>query len=763
MKPTLLAPAGNIEILNTALKSGADAVYIGANKFSARTGTHFSDREIEEAAYTCHLYNSKLYLAINTIISDREFDEALKTVEKAYKSGVDALIIQDNGFAMVCKERFPDIDLHASTQMSIHSSYGVTVAEKMGFSQAVLARELTLDEISEITKTSNIALEMFVHGALCYCYSGKCLMSSLIGGRSGNRGKCAQPCRMRYTSDNSSGYMLSPKDLCTINHLPEVLNSGVSCLKIEGRLKNSDYVSIVTSTYRKYIDMAYSNEKYIVDQNDINQMKQVFNRSGFTSGYLKNSKVGRLITKDSPKHTGLFLGKVEEINRKAKKIEVSSKLEINNADILEVRNNTDEPISFHISKAEKIEKDIYQLWNVPTNILLGSDVYKMSSSALSKSIKERLQRNTLKNTPIDISLNILENVPMYARVKFMNKTFNVSSETIPTVSENIGTSIDRIKEQLNKTGDSPIYFRNINIEMGNNLTIPISSINQLRRDVISLTEEKIKSVPSERKICELDGNYPVKEIFKKDKDISLFFFTKRDIDFSKLDYNRIYYPFTEYNIDMNIPNVYLWLPCIIRGETKIYIEENINKFNYNGIMVSSLDGLELCHKYGIENVLLNSDMNIFNSYSIYDLKTLYPEISTATLSVEMMKAQIEDLNCPIDIDLECIMYGRLPVMCTARCIDMDNCKECRENIVSYITDRKNYRFPIIHNPIDCSNTILNSNVLFPETTVDNIDGVRLNIFDEDEETINKLITHYRRKESDFSLKDYTKGHFFRGV
>ncbi len=289
----LLSPAGNFECLKAAVQNGADAVYFGANKFNARVNsTNFNKEELKEAIEYAKLRNVKTHLTLNILIQNDEFKDALELVKYVYELGIDAVIVQDLGLAKEIIKNFPGLEVHSSTQMTTYNLEGVKQLEKLGFNRAVLARELTLEEIKKICKDSKMDIEIFIHGALCICYSGQCLMSSLIGGRSGNRGKCAGTCRLPYTllkdkTIQEKGYLLSSKDVCTLDILPEIINSGVKSLKIEGRMKSPEYVAIVTSIYRKYIDLIKSGKEYKVDPRDKEILMQIFNRGGFSTRLFK--------------------------------------------------------------------------------------------------------------------------------------------------------------------------------------------------------------------------------------------------------------------------------------------------------------------------------------------------------------------------------------------------------------------------------------------------------------------------------------------
>lgn len=276
----LLAPAGDLICLKTAIRAGADAVYFGGGSFHARENAkNFNDNELAEGIDFCHSYNAKAYITLNTQIHDSEMTELSAFAEQVYKQGADALIVGDMGVAAFLRRNFPDLELHASTQMSVCNLAGVEFLHQCGFSRIVLARELDRENIETICQNTKAEIEIFVHGALCVSYSGQCLMSSMIGGRSGNRGKCAQPCRLPYSNGKQQGYLMSPKDYCLIEHLEQIKAAGVASLKIEGRMKGEDYVGEVVSIYRKVLDSGQ------ISKGDIERLYSVFNRGGYTDGY----------------------------------------------------------------------------------------------------------------------------------------------------------------------------------------------------------------------------------------------------------------------------------------------------------------------------------------------------------------------------------------------------------------------------------------------------------------------------------------------
>ena len=325
-KVELLAPAGNFDCLKAAVQNGANSVYFGGNLFNARNSAdNFDDKSLKEAILYCKLRNVKTNLTLNTLIKNNELEDAFNLAVTAYKYGIDAIIVQDIGLAKLLINKIPNLPIHASTQTTTYNLEGAIQMQKIGFKRIVLSRELSVNEIDNICKNINIETEVFIHGALCISYSGQCLASSMIGGRSGNRGKCAGPCRLPYTliehNNNTEkklddGYLLSTSDLCSLEFLPTLIKSGVKCFKIEGRLKSSEYVAIVTKIYRKYIDIIESGKEYIIDKNDKKDLMQAFNRGLFSSGHLDNMPNKNLVYSKKQNNMGIPLGKVTNFNPK---------------------------------------------------------------------------------------------------------------------------------------------------------------------------------------------------------------------------------------------------------------------------------------------------------------------------------------------------------------------------------------------------------------------------------------------------------------
>ena len=499
----LLSPAGDFECLKSAVQNGADAVYFGASSFSARAfASNFDDDVLEKAITYAKLRGVKTNLALNTLIKNNEMSKAIEIAKRAYSYGIDAIIVQDLGLARYLIKHCPDLAIHASTQLSVHNLDGVLKLQELGFSRVVLSRELSLQEIEHICKNSNVEIEVFVHGALCISYSGQCLFSSMIGGRSGNRGQCAQPCRLPYeliSSDTNitssklksqkdssyhtidKGYLLSPKDLCGLDYLPELIKTGVSCLKIEGRMKTPEYVATVTRIYRKYLDITL-NSKFDQQTNlatDKHDLLQVFNRGGFSNGHLSSSPNKDLIFKEKSNNMGIFLGRISNFNPNKGHITFTTADTLSVGDKIGIENKKHETSLYTISELMINNKNMPQVLSgnkvkigrMKGDISVGYKIYKMSNKQLTSSALETINKENRK-----INLNCKLTVKKYLPIELIISdnsgfTVNVTSDVMPESAINSPISKDRLIAQITKTNNTPFQFDNIEIDLDDGLFI----------------------------------------------------------------------------------------------------------------------------------------------------------------------------------------------------------------------------------------------------------------------------------------------------
>ncbi|AGB02635.1 DUF3656 domain-containing U32 family peptidase [Methanoregula formicica] len=510
--PELLAPAGSPEALRAAIAAGADAVYLSGKRFGARKyAANFSDKEIEEAVRYAHSYGICVYVTVNTLIHDRELDGVLEYLSWLWSIGVDAVLVQDAGLAALAREFLPGLTLHASTQMTIHNSDGVRWAAEQGLSRVVLARELSLYEVEQIaeeTRDTGTGLEVFAHGALCYGYSGQCLLSSVIGGRSGNRGMCAQPCRKPYAlvqgETDAYGrpenlkevaqkekYLLSPKDLCTYNHLPELVKSPVASLKIEGRMKSPEYVAMVVSTYRRALD-AIAAGTWEPSREDYRDLLMAFNRE-FTDGYLFGDRYGKLMGRDAPDNRGLAVGRVERYDRKSKTAFVRPSCLVTPVPgdglLITLPGEAGRDLGFALNAAAKPSPRGYLL-PVPAPVPEGALVYITSSpgfDARARRIIAKPPADLLRPLPADMEITISSS----GSVAIDGPVTRPDGTTIP-VSYQPDRALEpattrpltagQLEEQFRKTGGTPFVVGECTIHYDGGLFAPMALLNDMRRE-----------------------------------------------------------------------------------------------------------------------------------------------------------------------------------------------------------------------------------------------------------------------------------------
>lgn len=515
--PELLVPAGDFDCVRAGVQNGADCIYLGANIFSARANAkNFSLEELKEVIEYCKIRNVKTNLTLNTLITDSEFADAVLLAKNAYEFGIDAIIVQDLGLGKYLIDNFPNLEVHASTQMSVHNLEGVLELEKLGFSRVVLSREVPINEIEYIRNNCKVDLEIFIHGALCISYSGQCLFSSLVGGRSGNRGKCAQPCRLPYelieknSKDENTidkGYLLSPRDLCSLENLPTLVKLGVNSFKIEGRMKTPEYVATVTRIYRKYIDMALSSLNdgdFVIDEKDKKELLQVFNRGGFSTGHQLSTPNKNLIYKEKPNNIGLYLGNIANYNANKGHITIKLNEKIAIGDCISIEGETGKYTISELMKGNSNIKNadsgaIVKLGRMKGKIRAGLKVYKLSSKTLSDECKVTYSENKeIKKIPISCYLNVKKNLPISLSISanvppFYNNIYvDVVSDIIPEDSVKSPVDATRLKEQLSKLGNTPYRIETIHIDLDENLHIPsISGLNSLRRTAIEKLENAV--------------------------------------------------------------------------------------------------------------------------------------------------------------------------------------------------------------------------------------------------------------------------------
>ena len=494
-RPELLSPAGSMESLKAAVNGGCDAVYLGGKQFSARQyAGNFDLKELKDACDYCHLRGVKVYVTVNTVYKDEELAGFLTYIRSLYEMGVDALIMQDTGAERLVKAHFPDFPLHASTQMTCNSLADVKYWEGRGFDKIVLSRELSLEEIKHITENTEAEIETFVHGALCVCYSGQCIMSSMLGGRSGNRGRCAQTCRLPYTlykgyDSMAEGYLLSPKDVMTVELLPQLIEAGIASLKIEGRMKSPEYVAGVTRIYRKYIDLYFENpEEYKVDPADIKALQQLFNRGGFTEGYYTSFAGREMMSIERPKSWGLKVGIVDKYLPKYKKVTIRTREPLVPGDGLEIWTQTEPHVGTNVSKHSKAGEVI--TITLEGDINKNDVVYRTFGKALQDELKKTYEKDTRK-LPIYGMLRVKEGEPISLQLwdNGGNSVFVSGSIVEPAGSSPMLPM--KLRENISKMGATPFVLADLQTDIDQYIYVNISEVNRVRRAACEALEAAI--------------------------------------------------------------------------------------------------------------------------------------------------------------------------------------------------------------------------------------------------------------------------------
>ena len=723
----LLAPAGNMEALKAAIYNGADAVYLGGKKFGARKyASNFDESEIVEAINFVHLYNKKIYITVNTLVFNDEIAECLNYIEFLHKNGVDALIMQDLGLISIVHEKFPNLEIHASTQAHNHNIENIIFLKNLGVKRVVLAREVSLDEINKFS--TNVELEIFIHGALCVSYSGCCLFSSLNGSRSGNRGECVGSCRLPYKLSNGKeniktdgDYLLSMKDLYTAPYFKQILESNIKSLKIEGRMKSPEYVGAVTKFYRTLIDNYDKTGKIIIDDNDVKALKKLFNRE-FTKGYLFNEDNKEITNIKSSNHIGVPIGKVIEIKNGKIKIKLTDEI------------NQEDGIRFNDDNSGMIVNMLYNEAGLLINhananetILVDNKIGLKKLSVVSKTIDKKLveEIKSYKKAKVKINIDVKAYLNKPLKVKISDAHVSLEKE-YELVQESINRPISKenIINQFSKTGDT-IYEANVNVSLDENIFIPLKYLNEVRRDIIASFEEK-KLAKKEVIIKNLKNDFKNYHTNKKTINVlvrneeQLKCCLKHNVNIYVTDY-LLYKKYKRENVFLRLERVMRAYPAY-NNENLVIGESGSIKYAKNN------------------NVVADYYLNVTNDYTINLLHNL--GIKKVTLSLEMNEERIKNLSLE-KFNLELIVYGKAELMIMKYCplnklINKDRkCNVCKDQY--YLKDNDKM-YPIITK--NCLTHILhykNINLINDIDKYKAIDNFRIELFDEKESEINKLI------------------------
>ena len=680
VKGEILSPVGSWEMLEAAVKSGADAVYLGAKDFSARRNAqNFTVDELKKAVEYCHIRGVKVYLTLNILIKDNELKAAFELAKSAYNIGIDGIIVQDLGFSQILHKHLPNLPLHASTQMSVHSVSALPILKKLGFTQVVVAREMSFESLREFCKEAekyDITVEAFVHGALCMSVSGQCLMSAFLGTRSGNRGLCAGPCRLPFKVLGGTGYDLSLKDLSLLEYISELYQIGVRSFKIEGRMKRPEYVAAATYACRQALDSGK------VEAELSKTLQNVFSRSGFTSGYYHNK-----------------LGK----------------------EMFGIRTKED------VVSADKAFPILHELY--------------------------RKERQSVK---IEVELKIEENMPISLTL-FDGENKACAFGNIPQTAQNRAITADDAIKSISKFGSTAYIESSIEAKVDDGLFVPKSELNELRRSACEMLDKKRSEVKHQKSNAafEFSKDIKVKNITPK---MYIRLENKEQIPSDLSGVSAVIVPLEkDFELIENVKNI-VEIPRGIASEKAI--KKRLEEYREKGFktaLCGNIAAVEIALNMGFE-VMADTGLNIFNSYSIKSVKEL--GVSSAVVSSELLIENINSLAC--DIPKGLISYGKIPLMLFKNCPIKNgiNCEEC--NGRNTITDRKGIEFPI-----RCRmgySELLNSVPLMlsdKQTLLSSVDFQILYFTNESTDEICKIISDY--KTGKCCSDKYTRGLYFREI
>lgn len=794
-KPELLAPVGHMEALKAAVFAGADGVYLGGKEFNARrNATNFSREEISEIITYCHLFQVKVYITINILLKDKELRDVLDYVHFLYHAGADALIVQDLGLFYLLRKALPHFPIHSSTQMFVHGLEGVKLLEDLGFERVVLAREMTTSEIKEVVDNTKAEIKIFNHGAMCVCYSGQCLMSSMIGGRSGNRGSCAQPCRKPYelkvdASVIDKGHLISPRDLNTLDIIKDLIETGADSFKIEGRKKSAQYVYTVVSAYRKLIDSYFAGNIESLSPKERLDIEQVFNRK-FTTGYFnrENLSSDELIVKDNPKKRGIFVGEIVS----AKKDKATVKLEnhLTKGDgllILGQHTEFGETLGkiwdmkgkeIKTAKAgEMVEIPLRRSFHAKDRI------YKTSDHAIELKTTELLSPQFPRKLSIEVEVELTISQPLQVKMKYGNILVECSGEKIGEKAIKKPLDPLRVEEQFRKLGNTPFELTKIKVKLEEDSIVPISEINEVRRKAVELlTEEIVKVSRPKVEVKAIENTIKESRDLHTSKEAKLVLKTSRldillhlvktrideivfggDISLDMKEYEEATRLCKDYN-----KNIVLSFPSVTR---KDYIEglknhiSRLKKLGPNGFLVSNYELLSLLKGTGLP-IEADYKLNAFNVFTLYQLQDM--GFSSAYLAQELNQSEINYICEHSPMSLGIFVHGNTELMVSQYSILGAANKE------GILVDKLGYEFPVITDDKNRSH-IFNSKKLslYEEIgKIKNVEKFRIDISNEKIEVIHDIIEGYRDRldgssRVEESLKSpnpsFTKGHFRRGV
>ena len=797
----ILAPAGSMECLKAAIAAGADAVYTGGALFGARAYAHnLTEEELLEAIDYVHLHGRRLYLTVNTLIKDHEMEKQMYDyLLPYYRQGLDAVIVQDIGLFRFIRKHFPDLPIHASTQMTLTGVDGAKFLEKEGAQRIVTSRELSMAEVKKIADETELEIESFVHGALCYCYSGQCLFSSFIGGRSGNRGQCAQPCRLLYRTPEAKRpqYLLSLKDICTLELIPEMIESGIYSFKIEGRMKKPEYAAAVAFQYRKYADLylkyyeecpaeedpaAYAMKKYRVREEDRQMLLDLYNRGGFHTGYYHTQNGREMISLNRPNHAGVPAVKV--LAKKGRNVTAKALTDLYPQDIIELpmRKGREKADNYTCKDAVRKGMNVQIPVFADTPFKRDEIWMRTRNSTLIDTLREEFVNGKIKER-ICGTFRLYPQEKATLTVKCRDAEITVAGEKAQEALSQ-PMSRERIEKQLRKTGNTEFEFSFLKAEIGEKVFLPMQSLNELRREALE-TLEKVICEKYRRSGEVKDPEEDKTELSMEEEVLSGWTASVRtaeqmEVILEEEAIGRIYVDCTMFpriwekdsyvewitKVHAAGKEIYLVMPYIFRERTRKQYEAAYNRIfgaGWDGILIANYESFAFLKEHGYTG-------RIMTDYNLYEFnqesRKFWKEkgVFEFTAPVELTERELQDLRVK---DGEVIVYGYLPMMISAGCIQKTTRGCLKKSGQTTITDR--YRNPfVVKNECDyCYNILYNYVPLYLGDRMEEVyqigpGRIRLMFTTERQQEVRQILSAYFEGK-ELPEGTYTRGHWKRGI
>lgn len=735
----ILAPAGSPESLRAAVSCGADAVYLGGNSFNARAFAA-GVGDLEEAVRYAHLHGTDVHFTLNTVVLDKEKEDLIAQATLAAQAGVDAFIVADLGVLRILRDLFPAIPLHASTQLSIRSTQAAQAYGRLGFTRLVLAREVPAGEVARIHAATDAEIEVFCHGALCVCASGRCLMSSLLGGRSANRGACAQPCRLEYTLDGRNGYYLNMKDLSLAEEIAVLHRCGVTSLKIEGRMKGPLYVAAAVRAYREAVDTGH------VSDEAMEALLFTFSRGGFTKGAFASAD-GRFYPLH-PGHTGVPLGRVTQTEKG--RIRVRTDERLSSGDTVSAAGA--DRRSFRTEEVRAVPGGWEFATERSADFRVGTQLLKKADGHIT-TILEQAIRSGPPKIPADFIFTAAMHRPLSLTVLLPGENSIRVAGPVPEKARTRATDTGEIRRQLQKTGSTPFIVRGMEIQLDTGLSVPKSVLNDLRRRGLQAAEACLADrYPRSRRTGSLSALHGDAG-FRHPRFLSCSVLTQAQAEACHEEADLLY-----------IPQPFVEFPEAVLRVSSMASSRETAKALVSGRRL-------LCGSLlpDMQGTAADSAFNVTNSETLALLASL--GVIRVTLSEELNAAQIRGLTVPDGIETEVVAYGHQTLMITENCPVACSRRECRlEKKPLFLTDRKGRSFRMLADGDDsCRVRVLNALPLYTADIIKEIscDVIRLEFTQESPEECIRIVHAYRQALNGHDaappVGEYTRGHLRRGI